>query len=117
MVNKIEFKEGRIGMTISVLFFKENDVWIAYCPSLDLSGYDTTEEKAGEDLLYVVKNYLTTQIKNGTLKIDLHGHGWIEHNNHISEPRFCDMIRRKEASKITQLADFRKTNMNVMVSC
>ena len=56
MVNKIEFKEGRIGMTISVLFFKENDVWIAYCPSLDLSGYDTTEEKAGEDLLYVVKD-------------------------------------------------------------
>ena len=36
-------------MAISVLFFKENDVWIAYCPSLDLSGYDTTEEKAGED--------------------------------------------------------------------
>lgn len=63
-------------LSVSVIVFKENDVYIAYCPSLDLSGYDHTEEAAKRDFEYVLRQWLTEQMESNTLHDDLRQHGW-----------------------------------------
>ena len=44
MIDSITFSKakGTMEVSLSVYVFKENDVFVAYCPSLDLSGYDRT---------------------------------------------------------------------------
>ena len=51
MIDYIVFSKtkGTLEVSVSVYVFKEHDVYVAYCPSLDLSGYDRTEEDARRD--------------------------------------------------------------------
>lgn len=56
--NIIILNGNTIYVTVKVLIFKEGETFIAYCPSLDLSGYDTTEDKACADFEYVLKEWL-----------------------------------------------------------
>ena len=44
-LNYISFGNGNVEINVSLFVFKEGDTYIAYCPSLDLSGYDMTEDQ------------------------------------------------------------------------
>ena len=74
--NYISISDSGAKLSVSVIVFKENDVYIAYCPSLDLSGYDHTEEAAKRDFEYVLHQWLTEQMESNTLHDDLRQHGW-----------------------------------------
>ena len=74
--NAIVLRGNEIDVSVSVFLFKEGDTHIAYCPSLDISGYDTTEERAKDDFEYMLREWLKEQISNGTLQGDLTRHGW-----------------------------------------
>lgn len=68
-------------MNVSVFVYKDleypnGDMYIAYCPELDLVGYDTTEGKAKKDFRVVLSEYLEYALQNGTLEADLISHGW-----------------------------------------
>ena len=63
-------------MAVSVSLFKDGEAYVADCPSLDISGYDTTEESAMEAFRYMLHDRLNEQLGNGTLRKDLVGHGW-----------------------------------------
>lgn len=70
-----------ISVEVSVFVYKDKDypngdMFIAYCPELDLSGYDTTNRKARKSFECVLRDYLDYAIENGTLEADLLGHGW-----------------------------------------
>ncbi len=75
-MNAIVIDGNTIKISVSVFLFKEGETYIAYCPSLDLSGYDTTEEKAKSDFEYMLKDWLKTQSDNKSLEQDLKIHGW-----------------------------------------
>lgn len=78
--NYIRFdKHGGVEIGVSLFTFKEGDVYIAYCPSLDLSGYDRDEEKAKSDFETMLSDYLLWQLKHGTLRADLEAHGWLKY--------------------------------------
>lgn len=68
-MNSISLNSNTITIRVGVCLFKEDNCYIAYCPSLDLSGYDTTEDKAKDDFEYVLKNWLKTKIDNEIIKI------------------------------------------------
>ena len=78
MIDCIVFSKtkGTLEVSVSVYLFKENDVFVAYCPSLDLSGYDQTEEAARADFEYALKEYVKFQMQHDTLDKDLTRHGW-----------------------------------------
>ena len=78
MLDTIIFSKtkGTLEISVSVYVFKENDVFIAYCPSLDISGYNTTEEKARHDFEYALNEYVKFQMEHDTLNKDLERHGW-----------------------------------------
>jgi len=77
MIDLIVFSKtkGTLEVSVSVYLFKENDVYVAYCPSLDLSGYDYTEEAARADFEYTLQEYVKFQMQNETLDKDLMRHG------------------------------------------
>lgn len=76
-MNSIKIYNGKVDVSISVLTFREGDTYIVHCPSLDISGYDRTEELARADFGFMLRDWLTTQIVNGTLADDLARHGWL----------------------------------------
>lgn len=114
-MNAIIIKGNSIKISVSVFLFKDGDTCIAYCPSLDLSGYDTTEEKAKADFQYMLKDWLKTQTENNTLDQDLLIHGWKVEEGEAKEPKVVDLIKRSSARKVFELPDFRKTNVNAEI--
>jgi len=75
-MNTIEINNKGIKVDVSVFLFKEDDVFHAYCPELDLVGYDYTEDGAKKSFEWVLKDYLNYTVENGTLEQDLLNHGW-----------------------------------------
>ncbi len=67
-----------IDVSVSVFLFQEGNTCIAYCPSLDLSGYDLTEDRAKADFEYMLREWMKEQTANGTLGKDLIRHGWVK---------------------------------------
>lgn len=76
MRNEITFKKDEVGISVSVYLFPDGGAFVAYCPSLDLTGYDLTEEDARRDFEFVLNDWLREQTTNGTLRRDLEAHGW-----------------------------------------
>ena len=67
----------RLEAELTVLTFKDEDgFYIAYCPSLGLSDYGDSEEKAKANLAEALKLYFETTIEWDTLIKDLKAHGW-----------------------------------------
>ena len=75
-MNTIEINHTGIKINVSVFLFKEDEVFHAYCPELDLIGYDYTEDGAKKSFEWVLKDYLDYTVENGTLEQDLLNHGW-----------------------------------------
>ena len=77
MGNSITIQKDGIAISVSVSVFRDDiGVYIVYCPSLDLSGYDNTESGATDNFSYVLKEWIKEQTANGTLEKDLVSHGW-----------------------------------------
>lgn len=114
-MNSIKMNNRGINVSVSVYIFKENDTYIAYCPSLDLSGYDTTIEKAKIDFEFMLSDYMKTQIQNGTLNEDLTNHGWKAGNTKTalySEPKVEEMLStNKQLQDVISLPEYSKINV------
>lgn len=111
-INYICFKRGGIEISVSLFVFKEGDTYIAYCPSLDLSGYDLTEESARSDFDYMLADYLNEQLRNGTLRNDLALHGWKLGKLKGNEPELSDMLGMNEQLRKLVMKSYKKTNVN-----
>ena len=112
-VNSIVLKGNEVRVSVSVFLFKEGGASIAYCPSLDLSGYDLTEDTARADFEYMLRSWLREQVENGTLRRDLAIHGWKMGAEGATEPNFGDILRSNQsAGRIFALPEFRKTNVH-----
>ena len=116
-MNAILIDGNTIKISVSVFVFKEGETYIAYCPSLDLSGYDTTEEKAKSDFEYMLKDWLKTQSDNKSLEQDLKIHGWNIENNCANEPKIIDILSKGSTTNVLELPDYRKTNVNAEILC
>ena len=97
VMNTITSKNGLISVTVSVFVYKDRDypdgdMFVVYCPSLNLCGYDDTCEKAIKEFVYILKEYIREQGENGTLSEDLKRHGWVKSEEFLSEPPFSTLI-------------------------
>lgn len=111
-LNYISFGKDGVEISVSLFVFIEGETYIAYCPSLDLSGYDLTEEKARADFDYMLTDYLTDQLRNGTLRADLAAHGWKMDKAKGNEPDLSDMLGTNEQLRSLVTHSFKKTNVN-----
>lgn len=112
---------GNVSVSLSVFVYKDlnypdGDMYIAYCPELDLAGYDTTNRKARKSFEYVLKDYLDHTIQNGTLEEDLIGHGWRKYKNgRIAEPTYSELLKRSQLKSILKQRTFNKYSIPVLV--
>jgi len=117
--NNITISKNRITLSVSVLLFREQGAYIAYCPSLDLSGYDTTEQAARANIKYVLDDWLCEQVGNGTLINDLQQHGWQVKKHTASEPAMLDILRHRSASVLESILnrhEYIRTNIKTEVA-
>ena len=110
--NSIVFNEKGIDITVSLFVFKEGECFIAYCPSLDLSGYDYTEDGACADFEYILTDYMKHQLENGTLRADLISHGWKLSDVKAIEPELSDMLESNGQLRKLVVLPYSKTNFN-----
>lgn len=91
----------RVEVSVFVYLDKDHpdkDVWVAYCPELDLVGSDYGEEAAKKSFEIVMKDYLDYTLEQGTLEEDLLSHGWQRsQDGRIVEPSYLSMV---EAGKL-----------------
>lgn len=66
---------------------------IAYCPSLNLSAYGKTLEKAKSEFSKILKEHLEYCISNKTLAADLEKHGWTVRQKEYIAPLTTNMLR------------------------
>ena len=110
----IEIKNTGVKANLSVFMFKEGDIYHAYCPELDLVGYDKTKEGARKSFELVLKDYLEYTIQNGTLEQDLLNHGWRKGKSGIvTEPTPSMMLRRSQLRKVLGKSEFNKYSIPV----
>ena len=115
-MNTIEVNNTRIKIDVSVFLFKEDDVFHAYCPELDLVGYDYTEEGAKKSFEFVLKDYLDYVVENGTLEQDLLSHGWRKTKaGKVSEPTASSLLRRSQLKKVLGKREFSKYSIPVLL--
>ncbi len=112
-MSNIKKTVNNVSMELSVFVYKDStyangQMYIAYCPALDLAGYDTTEKGAKRSFEVVVNDYIEDTLSKGTLEQDLLAHGWRKKNGKMAEPSYkslfiggklTDIIKRKEYSK------------------
>lgn len=120
-MGSIKKSGNSISVEVSVFVYKDTDypngdMFIAYCPELDLAGYDTTNRKARKSFQYVLQDYLDETIKNGTLEDDLIEHGWKKlKNGKIAEPSFSEMLKRSQLKSVLNQSTYNKYSVPVLV--
>ena len=105
-MNLIKVSDKGIQAKVSVFVYldteyPDGDMFIAYCPSLNLIGYGNGEENAKKDFEWMMDDYLNDMVTKGTLEEDLKNHGWTVVKESFSEPKISDMM-----SKSDELKDF-----------
>ncbi|GAA6528276.1 hypothetical protein LPYR103PRE_02490 [Segatella asaccharophila] len=118
MRNYIKIDQGKVSIKVSVFIFKDGKSWVVYCPSLDLSGYDITEEGAKKDFDWILQDWLNTQTSNKTLDEDLKKHGWTADQSKWSEPDFKELLEKDHLmDSVMEKSHFVKTSIEVEAYC
>lgn len=105
---------SNVSVELSVFVYKDleypnGDMYIAYCPELDLVGYDTTDKKARKSFEYVLKDYLDYTLEKGTLEADLLEHGWRKYKNgKLVEPSYSNMLKNTQLKSVLRQNEFTK---------
>lgn len=110
----IEINNSGIKANLSVFLFKEGDVYYAYCPELDLVGYDHTAKDAKKSFEIVLKDYLDYAVENGTLDQDLLEHGWRKSKSgKVSEPTPSVLLKVSQLKNVLEKKEFKKYSIPV----
>ena len=109
----IQVNGNSVNAELSVYLYKDDsypngDMYIAYCPELDLTGYDVTKAGAKSSFEVVLKDYLDDTIKNNTLEEDLLAHGWTKKKGCISGPTYPSMLKKSQLVKVLRQKKFSK---------
>ncbi|MGI8893518.1 MAG: hypothetical protein ACR2GN_08655 [Bacteroidia bacterium] len=74
--NAVSKKSNSIKVEIEIILFKEDDSWIAYCPSLELTSYGDTQSDARAAFDEEMKIFISETNRKGTLERYLLRNGW-----------------------------------------
>lgn len=116
-MNSIRVSDRDVELKLSVFVYldqnhPDGDVYVAYCPELDLAGSGHGEKEARDSFEWVMKDYLDDMLSQGTLESDLIQHGWKKaKNGEIKEPSWPTLMRSRRMSDIFRQERFTKYSM------
>lgn len=82
--------------------FRENGLYIAYCPSLDISSSGKAFNDAIGNFYECFQLHIECCVENGTLHDDLLAHGWKFRKNGVVPPKFPVLMRKPEMKKLLE---------------
>lgn len=94
-----KISENKYYFNLDVYIFKENDIIIAYCPSLDLSACAEAYNYIMSAFYEKLQIYLEYAIENDTLQDDLLQHGW-KFKNNIQPPKFNTLLKNPQFNRL-----------------
>ena len=111
--DKIEYKAGfetsaKFGdqeeyrFQIDFYLFREDGMYIAYCPALDLSSSGETHTEAVSNFYEAFQLYVETCIESGTFIQDLKQLGWEIKDATIAPPKFMFLMKKPEFSSLIE---------------
>ena len=108
-------KEGTtIGVEVSVFLYKEDKIYYALCPALDIIGYGNTEKEAKESFQIMIKEIITDAVRRGTLFAMLQAYGW----DRTQPPKTTDLINRYEGlADIINGKAYRAVQQRITIPC
>ena len=78
-----------------------------------ISGEVIREAKAKADFEAMLADYLTWQMRNGTLRADLSAHGWHIGKVKGNEPPLSELLGMNEQLRTLVAGSYMKTNINI----
>jgi hypothetical protein len=115
MDGKSKMMDDLVGAPISLLFYEEDGVSVAYAPSLDLFGYGNSEQEANASFWIVLEEFLRYTIENGTLDAELTRMGWkFDAKGSLLPPKLNHVLKQnRNAADIVNNRDFRKISQKL----
>lgn len=114
---------GKLKINLSVISFKEDDVFIIYCPSLDVSGYGYSKKEAEDSFNLIMADFFNEATVNGTLLDELKRLGWkitSKDNSHLLIPPSLDEMLRDNDHPLKEIwdeKDFSKHEEELELAC
>jgi hypothetical protein len=103
-------------MKLSLVAFKDGNIYNVYCPALNLCGCGYTETEAHKSFNVVLKEYLKYTTENQTLVADLESLGWKIKGNgkKITPPKMSELLQKNnDLDNIFNKYDFNKYSIPV----
>lgn len=113
-----QFGSKSVKIDVQVLFFQEDNIYYAFMPSFDLTGYGKTEEEARESLKVVLDEFLRYTLNKNTLYIELQRLGWKVRSKKkpMYAPQMSDLINtNEELREIVNSKQYTTSNYQVNV--
>lgn len=85
---------------IEFYVFTEEEVYISYCPSLDISTSGKTFNEAMGNFYEMFQLYIESCIENKSLYDDLQAHGWKMQAKTIQPPTFAALMKKPEMKRL-----------------
>jgi len=105
-------------MKLTLITFKDDNVYNVYCPSLNLVGCGYTEKEAKDSFNVVFDEYINYTTENNTLIDDLKNCGWkwSENNKNLSPPAISEsLLIDKDLGDIFNNFDFEKRSIKAAI--
>ena len=112
------YGRNAVKVNLQVIFFEEDDIYYAYMPSFDLTGYSTTPDEAKESLKIVLDEFLRYTLNKKTLFMEMERLGWKVKNKKrtMYAPQMTDLINTNEQLKeIVNHKEFTSSNYQINV--
>lgn len=86
MKSTIKESQNSIEMEVPLVTYKRGDIFICYCPVLELMTYSEDESKLEKYFDEVLDHFLTTQKENNSLRQTLLNLGWSIEKKEFKKP-------------------------------
>ncbi len=109
----------RIDVNLDVYIWNEDGVYFAYAPALDLTGYDTTEQKAKQSFTLFLNETLKYMHNKDTIFNELERLGWTVNRKkkRVNAPDIQELIDDNEEFKnVLNKPDYKKERQGVQLS-
>jgi len=111
---KVNVKE----IQLTLITFKDDNVYNVYCPSLNLCGSGYNETEAKDSFNIVFNEYITYTTENNTLIDDLKSCGWkiSENSKKLLPPAIAEsLLLDKDLGAILNNYDFEKRSIKATI--
>lgn len=89
----IRHRGNVVNVSLSVIIFKEDNVFIAYCPAVNVYGYGMDEDEAKKSFEVSVSEFFRYTLHKDTLCAELEALGWnVKSNSKFTPPEFSSLL-------------------------